>query len=187
MVTQKGKASHGPEETHNTELNLRYSESVCLRGLAAMAKYKILLEARVEETVVNCQLEGTSPILRNMAVDWESCLQGRSKSNSSRLIAIMPPVPYPPSIQAICKWYCCNREALTSSTLEYSWLNYSPREYSVSDSVSVSSLGIKTPGMLLLGVLILLLCLPPPPHSPLLPLYLPLLLFSAQPGEQKNL
>ena len=85
----------------------------------------------------------------------------------------MPPVPYPPSIQAICKWYCCNREALTSSTLEYSWLNYSPREYSVSDSVSVSSLGIKTPGMLLLGVLILLLCLPPPPHSPLLPPHLP--------------
>ena len=41
---------------------------MCLTGLAAMAKYKILLEARVEETVVNCQLEGTSPI-RNMAVD----------------------------------------------------------------------------------------------------------------------
>lgn len=70
MVTQKGKVSHGPEETHNTELNLRYSDSVCLRGLAAMAKYKILLEARVEETAVNCQLEGTSPILRNTAVEW---------------------------------------------------------------------------------------------------------------------
>lgn len=63
--------SHGPEETHKMELDLDILKGLPLKGLAAMARCKceIPLEAGVEERAVNCQLEGTSPILRNIAVD----------------------------------------------------------------------------------------------------------------------